>query len=224
MPHHHWPWLLPDLPESREPPCHQQRPLPAMLPMLPSPHPCSAASTAAPLRPPAPLPTSLPLRMVRCCPAHLEQRVDLLHAGAACHLEHAVGDGGIEQRHPHSQPVQLALQLWGTGNEGWGTGWGGGGRHELHAVMACAAYQVHPVEAGNQAVMGRAGWSTRIATNAEPPPPLLHDSCPAGKRRLPGKMRAMAVAEPVLVGARLSIALRARRRSLFLLLGASITV
>ena len=45
-----------------------------------------------------------------------------------------------------------------------------------------------------------------------------------GNCRLPGKMRAMAVAEPVLVGARLSIALRARRRSLFLLLGASITV
>lgn len=65
---------------------------------------------------------------------------------------------------------------------------------------------------------GELPWPTRHTACMAHPPQLL---C---KHRPPGKMRAMAVAEPVLVGARLSIALRARRRSLFLLLGASITV
>ena len=39
-------------------------------------------------------------------------------------------------------------------------GWGGEA-HESHVIMACAAYQVHPVMAGNQAQGGRCwagGW------------------------------------------------------------------
>lgn len=56
---------------------------------------------------------------------HLEQRVHLLRARVPCHLKHAVGDGGVGERHAHSQPVQLALHavnhmvgLWGINGPG----------------------------------------------------------------------------------------------------------
>ena len=112
----------------------------------------------------------------------------------------------------------------GEGDKGWGG-------HGMHAFMACAAYQAHQSGEATKrgvacAVQGLDGAHVSLQMHHR-----RHLCCmPAalfvvlGKCRLPGKMRAMAVAEPVLVGARLSIALRARRRSLFLLLGASITV
>jgi hypothetical protein len=62
---------------------------------------------------------------------HLEKRVDLLCGGGPLHLKHAVGEGAVEQRHPHRQPVQLALQLCtptGGMEGGGGEAGGSGGR------------------------------------------------------------------------------------------------
>ena len=43
--------------------------------------------------------------------ARLERRVDLFDRGRPLHLEHAVGERGVQQRHAHREAGQLAQQF-----------------------------------------------------------------------------------------------------------------
>src|SRR5690606_23975781 len=75
----------------------------------------------------------------------LQQPVHFLRRGGAAHLEHAVGEGGIGQGHPHRVAVQLAPELGEDVGDGGG-GAGGGGDQALAAGPGAAQILVGRVE------------------------------------------------------------------------------